>query len=85
MMGPTLLTDIAPRTAPEPDIVASFGLVKMRGPAAQAFGTITSSCRGKTKYETYEKAKRGARRLKGLVSYHCRFCHGWHNGNRLDR
>lgn len=67
------------------DIVASFGLVKMRGPAAQAFGTIASSCRGKTNYETYEKAKRGARRLKGLVSYHCRFCHGWHNGNRADR
>jgi len=66
------------------DIVAEFGLVKVRGPVAQAFGTFTSACRGKTKYETYEKAKRNARRRKGLVSYHCRFCGNWHNGNHLD-
>ncbi len=67
------------------DIVAAFGLVKMHGPAARAFGTATSSCCGKTKYETYERAQRNARRHKGLVSYHCRFCHFWHNGHRLSR
>lgn len=65
------------------DIVASFGLVKMRGRPAAAFGTFDSMCRGKTKYESLDRAKRGARRRKGLVPYHCRFCKFWHFGNHL--
>lgn len=67
------------------DIVAHFGLVQMRGRASGAFGTFTSQCQGKTKYESRERADRGARRMKGLVAFRCNFCRFWHTGNRLDR
>lgn len=67
------------------DIVSAFGLVKMRGPAATAFGNFDSMCRGKSKFETKERADRMTRRKKGLVSFRCRFCHSWHIGNHLDK
>lgn len=66
------------------DIIREIGLVKMSAIKIGSFGTFESMCKGKTKYESLERAKRGARRLKGLVPYRCRYCGCWHTGNHLD-
>lgn len=66
------------------DIMREFGLVKVRASNTGSFGTFESMCKGKTKHETKTSADRASRRMKGLVSFHCRYCHGWHVGNHLD-
>lgn len=66
------------------DIIREIGLVKPAPRLKTSFGPEESMCKGKTKYESLERAKRGARRLKGLVPYRCRYCGNWHTGNHLD-
>lgn len=70
------------------DIVAAFGLVKMRcvsTATTESHGSRASQCSGKKSFSSKKKADFAARRLSGCVSYRCRYCHDWHVGGKLDR
>lgn len=65
------------------DIIREIGLVKPSPRLKTSYAAEESMCKGKTKHGTLEKAKRAARRMKGLVPYRCRYCGSWHTGNHL--
>ncbi len=70
------------------DIIAERGVVPMRKRPPDrmaAFGTPTSQCIGKVSFMTRAEAEKAAQRRPGRVSYRCRYCRNWHNGNHLDK
>lgn len=69
------------------DIVAEVGVVRMRkdrmdGPPT---GTIASQCDGKKRHDSYADARAFGKHFSNLITYRCRHCNGWHNGNRNGR